>query len=88
MIKRQLIVKEMINCHYTSYIFVTPRAEAFQETVGLIREFTFIDYRIAIEREKSRSTEKMTVPRKKKIIFRFSIYFSRLENNSMILCTE
>lgn len=67
MIKRQLIVKEMINCHYTSYIFVTPRAEAFQETVGLIREFTFIDYRIAIEREKSRSTEKLTVPRKKKL---------------------
>lgn len=67
MIKRQLIVKEMINCHYTSYIFVTPRAEPFQETVGLIREFTFIDYRMAIEREKSRSTEKMTVPRKKKL---------------------
>lgn len=76
MIKRQLIVKEMINCHYTSYIFVTPRAEAFQETVGLIREFTFIDYRIAIEREKSRSTEKMTVPRKKNYFPFFFLLFA------------
>lgn len=88
MIKRQLIVKEMINCHYTSYIFVTPRAEAFQETVGLIREFTFIDYRIAIEREKKSINRKIDGPQKKKIISRFSFYFSRLENNSMILCTE
>lgn len=88
MIKRQLIVKEMINCHYTSYIFVTPKAEAFQETVGLIREFTFIDYRIAFEREKKSINRKNDGPQKKKIISRFSIFFSRLENNSMILCTE
>lgn len=67
MIKRQLIVKEMINCHYTSYIFVTPRAEAFQETVGLIREFTFIDYRIAIEREKKSINRKNDGPQKKKL---------------------